>query len=124
LLGTFAAIALALAAVGIYGVLAYLVAQRTQEIGIRLAIGADRSEVLRMILRQGLTLALAGVVAGVAAAFLLTRLMQSLLYEVQPADPVTFLTVPAMLMIVSLIASYVPALRATKVSPLIALRTQ
>jgi putative ABC transport system permease protein len=124
LLGTFAAIALALAAVGIYGVLAYLVSQRTQEIGIRLAIGADRSEVLRMILRQGLTLALAGVVVGVAAAFLLTRLMQSLLYEVRPADPVTFLTVPAMLIIVSLIASYVPALRATRVSPLIALRTQ
>jgi putative ABC transport system permease protein len=71
-----------------------------------------------------LTLALAGVVVGVAAAFMLTRLMQSLLYEVQPADPVTFVTVPAMLMVVSLIASYVPALRATKVSPLIALRTQ
>jgi putative ABC transport system permease protein len=124
LLGTFAAIALALAAVGIYGVLAYLVSQRTQEIGIRLAIGADRSEVLRMILRQGLTLALAGVVVGVAAAFMLTRLMQSLLYEVQPADPVTFVTVPALLTVVSLIASYVPALRATRVSPLIALRTQ
>ena len=124
LLGAFAAIALALAAVGIYGVLAYLVSQRTQEIGIRLAIGADRSEVLRMILRQGLTLAVGGVVVGVVAAFLLTRLMQSLLYEVQPADPVTFVTVPALLLLVSLIASYLPALRATRVSPLIALRTQ
>ena len=124
LLGAFAAIALALAAVGIYGVLAYLVSQRTQEIGIRLAIGADRSEVLRMILRQGLTLALGGVAVGVAAAFLLTRLMQSLLYEVKPADPVTFVAVPVILLLVSFIASYVPALRATKVSPLIALRTQ
>jgi putative ABC transport system permease protein len=124
LLGAFAAIALALAAVGIYGVLAYLVSQRTQEIGIRLAIGADRSEVLRMILRQGLTLAVGGVAVGVAAAFLLTRLMQTLLYEVQPADPLTFLVVPMILLLVSLIASYLPALRATKVSPLIALRTQ
>jgi putative ABC transport system permease protein len=124
LLAAFAAIALALAAVGIYGVLAYLVSQRTQEIGIRLAIGADRSEVLRMILRQGLTLAVSGVAVGVAAAFLLTRLMQSLLYEVQPADPVTFLAVPVILLAVSLVASYVPALRATRVSPLIALRTQ
>jgi predicted permease len=124
LLGTFAAVALALAAVGIYGVLAYLVSQRTQEIGIRLAIGADRTEVLKMILRQGLTLAVAGVVVGVAAAFLLTRLMQSLLYEVEPADPMTFVAVPIMLLLVSLVASYVPARRATKVSPVIALRTQ
>jgi putative ABC transport system permease protein len=124
LLAAFAAIALALAAVGIYGVLAYLVSQRTQEIGVRLAIGADRSEVLRMILRQGLTLAVGGVAVGVVAAFLLTRLMQSLLYEVQPADPATFVAVPIILLAVSLIASYVPALRATKVSPLIALRTQ
>jgi putative ABC transport system permease protein len=124
LLGAFAAIALALAAVGIYGVLAYLVSQRTQEIGVRLAIGADRSEVLRMILRQGLTLALSGVAVGIAAALLLTRLMQSLLYEVKPADPATFVAVPVILLLVSLIASYIPALRATKVSPLIALRTQ
>jgi ABC-type antimicrobial peptide transport system permease subunit len=77
-----------------------------------------------MILRQGLTLAVSGVAVGVAAAFLLTRLMQSLLYEVQPADPVTFLAVPVILLAVSLVASYVPALRATRVSPLIALRTQ
>ena len=124
LLGAFAFIALALAAVGIYGVLAYLVSQRTQEIGVRLAIGADRSQVLGMILRQGMTLALGGVAVGVAAALLLTRLMQSLLYEVKPADPVTFIAVPLMLLVVALVASYVPALRATKVSPLIALRTQ
>jgi ABC-type antimicrobial peptide transport system permease subunit len=124
LLGAFAAIALALAAVGIYGVLAYLVALRTQEIGIRLAIGADRSQVLTMILGQGLKLAASGIVIGVAAAFLLTRLMQSLLYQVKPSDPVTFVAVPAALLVVSLIASYLPALRATKVSPVIALRTQ
>jgi predicted permease len=123
LLGAFAAIALALAAVGIYGVLAYLVSQRTQEIGVRLAIGADRSQVLRMILRQGMALAAGGIAVGIAAALLLTQLMQSLLYEVEPVDPLVFVAVPAMLFVVSLVASYVPALRATKVSPLIALRT-
>jgi putative ABC transport system permease protein len=124
LLAAFAGIALALAAVGIYGVLAYLVSQRTQEIGVRLAIGANRTQVLAMILRQGLTLSAGGIVVGLAAAFLLTRLMQSLLYQVQPADPVTFVAVPAILFVVALIASYLPALRATRVSPLIALRTQ
>lgn len=124
LLATFAGIALALAAVGIYGVLAYLVSQRTQEIGVRLAIGADRGEVLAMVLRQGMALSAGGIVVGLAAAFLLTRLMQSLLYQVQPADPITFVAVPVILLLVSLVASYVPALRATRVSPLIALRTQ
>jgi putative ABC transport system permease protein len=124
LLAAFAAIALALAAVGIYGVLAYLVSQRTQEIGVRLAIGADRSQVLAMILRQGMTLSVAGIAIGLAAALLLTRLMQSLLYQVRPADPVTFVAVPLILLVVALVASYVPALRATRVSPLIALRTQ
>jgi ABC-type antimicrobial peptide transport system permease subunit len=124
LLGAFAAIALALAAVGIYGVLAYLVSQRTQEIGVRLAVGADRSQVLQMILRQGMALSVSGIAVGLAAALLLTRLMQSLLYQVKPADPVTFVAVPFLLLLVSLIASYVPALRATRVSPLIALRTQ
>jgi putative ABC transport system permease protein len=124
LLGAFAAIALALAAVGIYGVLAYLVSQRTQEIGIRLAIGADRSQVLGMILRQGMTLAVGGIAIGIGAAFLLTSLMQSLLYEVKPTDPMTFFAVSAVLFGVSLVASYVPAWRATKVSPLIALRTE
>ena len=124
LLGAFAAIALALAAVGIYGVLAYLVSQRTQEIGIRLAIGADGSQVMRMILRQGMTLAVVGIVVGTAAAFLLTGLMRTLLYEVTPSDPVTFVVVPAVLLVVTLVASYLPAWRATKVSPLVALRTQ
>ena len=122
LLGAFAAIALALAAVGIYGVLAYLVAQRTQEIGIRLAIGADRADVLRMILGQGLVLAAMGIVVGAVAAFGLTRLMQSLLYQVGAADPLTFATVPIVLLAVALVASYIPAVRATRVPPTIALR--
>jgi putative ABC transport system permease protein len=124
LLGTFAFVALALAAVGIYGVLAYLVSQRTQEIGIRLAIGADRGQVLRMILRQGLRLAVAGIIIGVVAAFAVTRVMASLLYEVRPADPLTFAAVPAILAVVALAASYLPARRATRVNPVIALRME
>ena len=121
LLGAFAAIALALAAVGIYGVLAYHVSQRTQEIGIRLAIGADRSQVLGMVLRQGLSLAAVGIVVGLAGAFALTRLMANLLYEVRPNDPITFVAVAAALLLVALAASVLPAWRATRVSPTIAL---
>ena len=124
LMGTFAAIALTLAAVGIYGVLSYLVARRTHEIGIRLAVGADRSQVLALVLKQGLTLAGSGIAAGVLAALLLTRLMQSLLYQVQPTDPWTFLIVTLALVVVALLASALPAFRATRVSPLIALRTE
>jgi predicted permease len=124
LLGTFAAIALTLAAVGIYGVLSYLVARRTHEIGIRLAVGANRSQVVGMVLRQALTLAGIGIAAGVGAALVLTQLMQSLLYEVRPADPLTFITVAAALIVVALLAGALPAYRATRVSPLIALRTE
>jgi predicted permease len=124
LLGAFAAIALTLAAVGIYGVLAYLVSQRTHEIGIRLAIGANRGQVLGMILRQGLTLAAAGIGVGLAAALALTQLMTSLLYQVEASDPLTFAIVPLVLLLVALVASYLPARRATRVSPVIALRTQ
>jgi putative ABC transport system permease protein len=124
LLGTFAAIALTLAAIGIYGVLSYLVSRRTHEIGIRIAVGADRTQVLMMVLKQGVTLAAAGIVTGIAAALLLTRLMQSLLYQVRPTDPVTFIVVAAVLVVVALIASALPAFRATRVSPLIALRTE
>lgn len=124
LLGAFAAIALALAAVGIYGVLAYLVSQRTQEIGVRLALGADRTQVLGMVLRQGLSLAAIGIVAGLIGAFALTRLMRSLLYEVRPTDPTTFVAVAALLMLVALMASLLPARRATKVSPVTALRAE
>ena len=124
LLGTFAAIALTLAAVGIYGVLSYLVARRTHEIGIRLAVGADRMQVLTMVLKQGLTLAASGIAVGLIAAFLLTRLMQSLLYQVRANDPITFVAVSVALIVVALIASALPAIRATRVSPLIALRTE
>lgn len=124
LMGVFAAIALTLAAVGIYGVLSYLVARRTQEIGIRLAIGADRMQVMMLILRQGMTLAGIGITVGVGAAFLLSRLMLSLLYEVQPGDPRTFVVVPLVLVAVALVASALPAIRATRVSPLIALRSE
>jgi putative ABC transport system permease protein len=124
LLGTFAAIALVLAAVGIYGVLSYLVARRTHEIGIRLAIGAARSQVLQLVLRQGLGLAVAGIVIGVPAAFALTRVMQSVLYQVRPSDPITFVVVPAILVVVAVAAAGLPAFRATRVSPMIALRSE
>jgi putative ABC transport system permease protein len=124
LMSTFAAIALTLAAVGIYGVLSYLVARRTHEIGIRLAVGADRSQVLGLVLKQGLTLAGTGIAVGIVAALLLTRLMQSLLYQVQPGDPWTFASVAMALVGVALLASALPAFRATRVSPLIALRTE
>jgi predicted permease len=124
LMGTFAAIALILAAVGIYGVLSYLVARRTHEIGIRLAVGADRMQVLKMVLKQGLALAGAGIAAGLVAAFGLTRLMQSLLYQVRPSDPETFVIVSLALVAVAILASAVPAYRATRVSPLVALRTE
>ena len=124
LMGAFATIALTLAAVGIYGVLSYLVTRRTHEIGIRLAVGADRTQVLALVLQQGLTLAAAGIGIGVVAALLLTRLMQSLLYEVGPGDPWTFVTVSLALIGVSLLAAALPAFRATRVSPLIALRTE
>ena len=122
LLSAFAAIALALAAVGIYGVLAFVVSQRTQEIGIRLAIGADRSHVLGMVLRQGLLLAAAGIGAGLIGAYALTRVMESLLYDVRPDDPVTFAAVAAAVLFIALVASFLPALRATRVSPITALR--
>jgi ABC-type antimicrobial peptide transport system permease subunit len=124
LLGAFAAVALALAAVGIYGVLAYVVSQRTQEIGIRLALGADRSQVLGMVLRYGLSLAGAGIAAGLVGAAVLTRLMRGLLYEVGPGDPITFVVVTAALMAVAMVAALLPARRATRVSPVIALRAQ
>ena len=124
LLAAFAAIALALAAVGIYGVLAYLVSQRTHEIGIRLAIGANRAQVLVMVLKQGMVLAAIGIGIGLVAAFGLTRLMRSLLYQVTASDPITYVTVPIALLVVTLIASYLPALRATRVSPTMALRVQ
>ena len=123
LLGTFAAIALVLAAVGIYGVLAYLVARRTHEIGIRLAIGAGRAQVIRLVLTQGLMLTVTGLVAGLTAAAGLTRLMAAMLYDVAPTDPWTFATVIAGLLAVGTAASLVPALRAARVNPVVALRS-
>ena len=124
LLGVFALSALTLAAVGIYGVLSYVVSQRTREIGIRMAIGARPSEVLRLVLGRGFALALAGVAVGLAVALAASRVMASLLYQVQPRDPATFIGVPVVLVIVALIASLVPALRATRVDPIVALRTE
>lgn len=124
LLGLFGAMGLVLGALGLYGVLSYLVNQRTREIGVRLALGAQRGDVLRMVVRRGLALALAGVVVGLAGALLLTRLMQGVLYGVTSTDPLTFAAVAAVLLVVATIASAIPALRATRVDPLVALRAE
>ena len=124
LAGLFAAVALVIAAVGIYGVLSYAVSRRSHEIGIRLALGAQSLDVLKMILRQGVVLTLAGVVAGLAASFALTRVMTSLLFGVSANDPLTFAGVSLLLMVVALLACWIPARRATKVDPLIALRQE
>ena len=122
LLAVFSATALALAIVGIYGVLAYSVAQRRQEFGIRLALGAERADVLRLVLRQGLMLAIAGIVTGLLASLFLTRLMSNLLFKVSAVDLATFALTPLLFLAIALLASYLPARRATKVSPIEALR--
>jgi putative ABC transport system permease protein len=122
LLAVFALIAVFLAAVGLYGVVAYTVSQRTQEIGVRMAIGADRSDVLKMVVRGGMKLALVGVAIGLLGALVLARVVASMLFEVTPFDPTSYAATAAILLAVAVLACYVPARRATRVDPLVALR--
>jgi putative ABC transport system permease protein len=122
LLGGFAALALVLASVGIYGVLAYMVTQRTQEIGLRVALGADASNIFMAVARQGMSLTAVGIVLGVAASLGVSRLLQNLLFDVKPTNPATYLAASLVFTLVALLACYIPARRAAKVDPLVALR--
>jgi predicted permease len=122
LLGSFAAVALLLALIGIYGVIAYSVAQRTQELGIRRALGARQSDILRLVISQGLALALGGIALGFGGAFALTRLMKTLLFQVSTTDPLTFVVVAALFLLAALAASYIPAQRAARIDPMATLR--
>jgi ABC-type antimicrobial peptide transport system permease subunit len=122
LMTVFGCAALLLAAIGIYGLMAYSVEQRTQEIGIRLALGAEATELRNMVVRQGMSLALAGVVIGIGAAWGVSRLMESLLFGVKPRDPIVFVAVPLALGAVALLSVWLPARRTLRVDPAIALR--
>ena len=124
LLTAFAAVALVLAAIGIFGVLSYAVAQRTREIGIRMALGAQGRSVITMIVRQAMILVLCGVVLGTAAALFLSETMTTMLFSITPTDPTTFVSVAGVLIGVALLAAYLPARRATRVDPIVALRTE
>jgi len=122
LVAGFAGLAVLLASIGIYGLLAYMVGQRSREIGLRIALGARRDDILKLFLRKGVALAGVGIVAGVVVSASTASMMASLLYGVRPHDPVVFLIVPLLLLAVAVLASYIPARRATKVDPMIALR--
>ena len=124
LLTLFAVLALGLAAIGIYGVMSYLVGQGTREFGIRLALGAAPRDLLLLVVRQGMSIAVVGMVLGLAGAFALTRFMRTLLYGVQASDPVTFAAIAATLTLVALVACFVPARRAARIDPIVSLRTE
>jgi ABC-type antimicrobial peptide transport system permease subunit len=124
LIGVLGAAALMLASVGLYGVLAWTVSRRTREIGVRIALGAQSNEIIKMILRQGLVLIFMGIVVGIAVSLALTRLIEGVLYSVSPADPSTYATIAMLLTVVALLACWLPARRAAKVDPMVALRQE
>jgi len=124
LLAVFASFSLVLASIGIYGVMAYLVTQGTREIGIRMALGATQQKILAMVVTRGMALASAGVAIGLLAAFLLSHILASQLYGVTATDPITFAAIPAILLLVSLAATVIPALRASRTDPMLSLRAE